>query len=145
MKQPKPHAIVRTTDAEIDAAIAKARVYDAYRPKAISATYRPADDKLVICLSSGVEVAIPRNLIQGLKTAPPSQVREVEVDDFGSALHWESLDLDHYVPSLLDGIFGTRAWMSKIGAQGGSARSEAKARAVRANGAKGGRPKKAAT
>jgi hypothetical protein len=49
------------------------------------------------------------------------------------------------MPGLLDGIFGTRAWMSRIGAQGGAVRSEAKARAVRANGAKGGRPKKAAT
>jgi hypothetical protein len=33
-------------------------------------------------------------------------------------------------------------YMAKIGKQGGSAKSEAKAEAVRANGRKGGRPRK---
>jgi hypothetical protein len=69
----------------------------------------------------------------------------IRASDAQIATRWEALDLDHSMPGLLDGIFGTRAWMSRIGAQGGSARSEAKARAVRANGAKVGRPKKAAT
>ena len=42
---------------------------------------------------------------------------------------------------LLAGVFGTRSWMAR---QAGQARSEAKAAAARANGAKGGRPRKVA-
>ena len=45
-------------------------------------------------------------------------------------------------PELIEGIFGNRQWMSLIGKKGGSARSEAKVRAVRESGRKGGRPKK---
>jgi len=59
-------------------------------------------------------------------------------------LHWESLDIDHYIPALIDGVFGTRAWMSELGKLGGTSRSKAKQTAARKNGRKGGRPRKAA-
>jgi len=45
------------------------------------------------------------------------------------------------VPGLLDGVFGTKSWMTHIGQKGGSAVSEAKLTAARINGAKGGRPR----
>jgi hypothetical protein len=133
---------VTTTDAEIDAAIANAKLYDRYRPKAVSATYRASDDRLVIELATGVEVAIPRKLMQGLENATPAQLFGVEVNNFGSALHWESLDVDHYVPDLIDGAFGTRKWMSELGRIGGTSRSAAKRKASRTNGLKGGRPRR---
>jgi hypothetical protein len=42
-------------------------------------------------------------------------------------------------------VFGTKTWMASImGARGGKVSSPAKAEAARANGAKGGRPKKQA-
>lgn len=63
-------------------------------------------------------------------------------DGEGYGLHWESLDVDFTVPGLLAGMFGTQSWMAR---QGGQARSDAKAAAARANGRKGGRPKKQAT
>lgn len=97
-----------TTDAEIDAAIAQARVYDRYRPKAVAAVYREPDDVIAITLATGVELSIPRRLLQGLESATPKELASVEIDDFGSALRWEKLDVDHYVPGLTDGIFGTR-------------------------------------
>lgn len=38
----------------------------------------------------------------------------------GLALHWPSLDAD--VPSLMQGVFGTKRWMAaQLGAAGGSA------------------------
>jgi len=50
-----------------------------------------------------------------------------------------------YVPALVSGIFGTRAWMTReLARAGGRKTSEAKTVAARANGAKGGRPRKAA-
>lgn len=130
-----------TTDAEIDAAIAYAKSYERYRPKAVAAEYRPQLDAVAITLATGVEILIPRRLLQGLESASPAVLAKVRVEDFGSALHWPKLDVDHYIPGLLDGVFGTRRWMSEIGRKGGSARSKAKARSSRANGRKGGRPR----
>ncbi len=137
----KTRARVTTTDAEIDAAIAQASVYEQYRPKAVAATYRAKDDVIAIKLATGVELVIPRKLMQGLEKADPRYVSKIEIDDFGSSLHWEALDVDHYVPGLIDGVFGTRKWMAAIGAVGGAARTDAKVRAARKNGRKGGRPR----
>lgn len=140
----KTKARVVTTDAEIDAAIAQANIYEMYRPKAVAAAYRAKDDTFAIKLATGVELAIPRRLLQGLADADPRLVAKVEIDDHGSALHWEALDVDHYVPGLIDGVFGTRKWMSECGKIGGLAKTPAKRAAARANGRKGGRPRKRA-
>ncbi|HTW84488.1 MAG TPA: DUF2442 domain-containing protein [Candidatus Sulfotelmatobacter sp.] len=131
---------IRTTEAQLEAALAKARDYDAVRPRALDVSYRDADDMVIMRLATGIEMAFPRQLLQGLENATPEQLRDVSIDDFGSSLHWNQLDVDHYVPGLIEGILGTRAWMSRIGKRGGSARSDVKAAAARENGAKGGRP-----
>jgi hypothetical protein len=69
----------------------------------------------------------------------------VEVDGAGFNLHWPSLDVDLYVPALVSGIFGTRAWMTKeLARRAGQAKSPAKAAAARRNGVRGGRPRKSA-
>ena len=138
----KTNAHIVTTDAEIDVAIAQARLYEQYRPKAVAAKYRPSADTIAITLASGVEIVIPRRLLQGLENATPAQLNDVAIVDARSGLHWESLDVDHYIPSLIEGIFGNRRWMSEIGKQGGARRSHAKTEAARENGRKGGRPRR---
>lgn len=140
----KTKARIGVTDAEIEAAIANGKVYDQYAPRAIKVTYRKDADTIVITLSTGVEVAIPRKLLQGLADAPAADVAKVTILGPGSTLFWESLDEAHGVEHLLRGVFGNRRWMSEIGKRGGSARTKAKARASRANGRKGGRPRKTA-
>ena len=51
-----------------------------------------------------------------------------------------------YIPALLEGFLGSKRWMAaRLGELGGKAKSAAKARASRANGRLGGRPKKVAT
>lgn len=50
--------------------------------------------------------------------------------------------MDFYLPSIVEGVFGNRRWMSEIGRLGGSARTNAKRAASRKNGKKGGRPRK---
>ena len=65
------------------------------------------------------------------------------IDGVGFNLHWPALDADLYVPALVAGVFGTRDWMAKEWARtAGSATSPTKAAAARANGAKGGRPRR---
>jgi hypothetical protein len=138
----KAKPLISTTDAEIDAAIARAAVYDERRPKVVAAGYRAKGDLIVIKLATGVEVAIPRRMMQGLESATRAQLSDVTIVGAQSGLHWEALDVDHYVPALIDGILGTRKWMATLGKTGGVSRSSTKAAAARANGRKGGRPRK---
>jgi hypothetical protein len=84
---------------------------------------------------------IPREDLQGLESATREQIAQVKIIGRGTGLHWEALDLDHYVPNLLRGIYGNRSWMAEIGRKGGSAKSVAKKKASRANGLQGGRPR----
>lgn len=84
-------------------------------------------------------------LLQDLADADPANLSEIEITPSGLGLHWPRLDADIYVPGLMQGVFGTRSWMAaQLGAAGGKASTKTKAAAARANGAKGGRPRKQA-
>jgi Protein of unknown function (DUF2442) len=137
-------ARVLATDTQIDQAIARARREEEGNIRVINATYRVRGDHVVLGLSTGVEVAIPRVLLQGLEGAKPQELRQIEIEGPGTGLHWPALEIDHYVPALLGGVFGTRQWMSELGKKGGRARSSVKAAASRRNGRRGGRPRKRA-
>lgn len=112
---------------------------------AVSARYDRRSGRVVVNLNTGVQIAFPSRLAEGLSTASPSDLSEVEISPTGLGLHWPNLDADVYVPALLQGIFGSRRWMAaQLGSSGGKARSRAKAEAARENGRKGGRPRKTA-
>jgi hypothetical protein len=49
---------------------------------------------VAITLATGVELAIPRQLLQGLDGATPAQLAGVEILGPGDSLHWESPDVD---------------------------------------------------
>jgi hypothetical protein len=129
---------VVTTDAEIDAAIART-ARDAPHV-AVGATFDSVADAIAIRFANGIDLRIPRGLIQGLRDATPGQLRQIQIDGPGTGLVWPALDVAHYIPGLVAGVFGTRQWMAAIGRRGGARRSKVKAAAARANGAKGGRP-----
>ncbi len=135
------HRVV-TTDAEIDAAIERAKLYEA-EPRVLRAEYQVGVDLIAVHFDNGMVVAFPRKLLQGLREATSAQLSEIEVLGPGTGLDWPQLDVQHYVPGLLRGVFGNRRWMAEIGRSGGLATSPAKAAAARRNGAKGGRPKSA--
>lgn len=112
---------------------------------AVSARYDQGGERLIIGLDSGVEIAVPIALLEGLDDASPTNLAEIEISPAGLGLHWPRLDADVHVPSLLQGIFGSNSWMARqLGASGGKARSPAKASASRENGKKGGRPRQTA-
>lgn len=108
--------------------------------RAVTAAYDKRTQRLVIELTNGVLVQIPAKLVQGLADASPQERTAVTLSPQGTALHWETLDADFSVSSLLAGVFGTRVWMAEVGRKGGRAKSAVKAAAARANGQKGGRP-----
>lgn len=127
------------TDKQIDTALARGRAAASSEPRAASARYDRRLERIVVELTNGCTFAFPPRLAQGLEEATEDELSEVEVLGAGYALHWETLDADFTVPGLLAGIFGTRAYMAR---HAGRATSPAKAAAARANGAKGGRPRK---
>jgi hypothetical protein len=99
--------------------------------------------RIVVKLNTGLEMAFPPELAEGLQGAGEDALAEIEIAPSGLGLHWPKLDADLYVPGLMQGVFGSRRWMAReLGARGGRARSSAKIDAARANGRKGGRPKK---
>ena len=128
------------TDAEIDAALERGRRLQAQEPRASAARFDPRTGKITLDLTNGCTFTFPARLIQGLEGAVDADLAPVELLPQGRGLHWEVPDVDISVPGLVNGIFGTRAYMARIA---GRSRSPAKAAASRANGAKGGRPRKA--
>lgn len=112
---------------------------------AVSARYDRRTARIVVNLNTGVQIAFPPRLAEGLAGANPTDLAEIEISPAGLGLHWPKLDADVYVPALLQGVLGSKNWMAaQLGATGGQARSRAKAAAARENGRKGGRPRKVA-
>ena len=131
------------TDEEIDAATQRGEILNAARPKAIAARYDAARDLVEIALGDGTFFSFPPRLTQALADAAPGQLTEIEVVGAGTGLHFPTIDADLYIPALVEGVFGSKAWMaSRMGQEGGRARSDRKTAAARANGKLGGRPRK---
>ena len=113
---------------------------------AVAARYDRRRSRVVVALNTGVELAFPTRLAEGLADASPESLADIEISPAGLGLHWPRLDADLYVPAFLKGVFGSKAWMaSQLGAEGGRSRTIAKVAASRENGRKGGRPRKVAT
>ena len=89
-------------------------------------------------------MAIPRRMVPGLDRAATSVLQSVSISPAGDALSWRSVEVDVYVPGLIERTFGTRLLAAASGRRGGRRKSKAKAAAARMNGAKGGRPRKRA-
>jgi hypothetical protein len=128
-------------DDQIDAALARGEAARLAEPRAASARYDRQLDRVIIDLTNGCTFAFPPRLAQGLETATADELAQVEVLGTGSGLHWEALDADLSVSGLLAGLLGSAAHTAR---RAGRATSTAKAAAARANGAKGGRPRRSA-
>lgn len=135
------HKVV-TTDAQIEAALeqAKSRPND---PRAKSVEHISSLNLLIVQLTNGRRLVLPIEDVQGLGNATPEQLQNVQLLGHGAGISFPGLDIDLYVPALVEGIYGNRRWMAQLGQKGGSAKSAAKRRAAQSNGARGGRPKKA--
>ncbi len=131
-------------DALMAEAEERGRKVTTHEPRAITARYDAESGRVMVELANGCGFAFPARAVQGLETAADEEIADIEVLGLGLGLHWERLDVDASVPGLLAGLFGTKAWLDRQrAANAGAARSAAKSTAARANGAMGGRPRKA--
>jgi hypothetical protein len=125
------------TRAQFKAARKRGAAAVARGPVARAARYDARRALIVISLEGGCEFSFPTALADGLADAPRSRLAKIEISPNGLGLHWPQLDADLYIPTLIEGAFGSRRWMQQIGELGGSARSADKAKASRENGKRG--------
>ena len=127
------------SDAEYEAANKVGAKMMKRGPIVVFAAYDAASRTLLMTFANGTALTTPVDNIQALADADDNDLALVEIASLGLGLHWPRLAADVWVPDLLEGVIGTRAWLA---ARGGAAKSQAKAAAARRNGQKGGRPKK---
>ena len=111
-------------------------------PRAEAVSFDQEQDAIAVRLVGGVTLLLPIAMIPELADASPKQLRTVYAGWQGEAISLDELDIDISVPGLLQNLLGTLS-AAAIGSRGGQARTAAKARAARANGKRGGRPRKA--
>ncbi|HXR39936.1 MAG TPA: DUF2442 domain-containing protein [Terracidiphilus sp.] len=134
---------VMTTDAEIEAALERAKLHG-NDPCAQTVEHIPRLNLLIVGLSNGRRLVLPIEDLQGLGRATHKQIQNYELLGHGTGISFPEIDVDLYVPALIEGVYGNRRWMAELGKKGGRAKTEAKRLAAKANGAKGGRPKRTA-
>ncbi|MGZ8362248.1 MAG: DUF2442 domain-containing protein [Caulobacteraceae bacterium] len=101
-------------------------------PRAVEAHYDARSGRIVVRLSTGLDIGFDPRSAQGLETAGVDDLREVEITPSGLGLHFPRADADIYLPALIDGHFGSKAWERRV----------SRVEASRRNGKLGGRPKK---
>ena len=111
---------------------------------AVSARYDRRIARVVVTLSSSLQIAFTPRSTQGLECALPTELMDIEVTPSGLGVHFPKIDADVYLPALLEGCLGTRSWMSSLGGERTMSKftSVAKAAAARENGKLGGRPRR---
>ena len=98
-------------------AIRRGREKLANSPKAEKVKYQAKTKRLVIDLQNGVTLFIPTRLIQIFQNADDAEIADVEIVLNGLYLRWKRLDEDLSVPNLVNGIFGTKAWMKELSSE----------------------------
>jgi hypothetical protein len=128
---------------ELRAANAAGRSLLKQYPTALRAHYEPKIGQVIITLNTGLQFLLDPAKTQGLQDASRAELKEIEIVGPGLGVYFPKLDVDIYIPGLLEGHLGSKKWAaSQLGKAGGSAKSKDKAAASRSNGKLGGRPRK---
>ena len=134
------------SDSELTHQIADAESAGAaavqHEPRAKAARYLAASRQLIVELSNGCAFMLPVDQVPALTGAADQDLVEIEILGKGAGLHWEKLNADLSIASLMLDILGCQTGLRELARRGGSVSTPAKAAAARINGAKGGRPKK---
>jgi len=125
-------------DRQNEAAIRAAREADRIEPRASAVRYDPRKGLILVDLRSGFAFGFPPERIAGLTGSSAKELSTVRISPSGDGLHWEELDVHVSLTGLMSEALNLREWAPRIM---GQTTSEAKARASRLNGLKGGRPR----
>jgi hypothetical protein len=136
----------RITDAEYAAALAAGGAKAETEIRAQAVRYVPDRDAIEIVTTQNAGFLIPRQWIGALQEVPTEDLARLEIWPDGSAIALEDRDIHISVHGLMTAILPAmlppRAVAAIFASRGGKATSEAKRGSARANGRKGGRPRK---
>jgi len=132
---------ISTTAAEMQEAIKIGRERDRTATKIVAASYERGRDAIVVELSTGAILSVPKSAIPGFAKATPSAFADLEITAGREGLWSDSID-DGVLLEQLIVIAAGKEIVGFLGAQiNASKTSPARASASRANGLKGGRPR----
>ncbi|MGA8615497.1 MAG: DUF2442 domain-containing protein [Xanthobacteraceae bacterium] len=135
---------ILTSQAEMARAVAAARRREKGATKIRHARYDVRGDAVVSELSTGSILAVPRRIIPGFAGARPAVLTDLEITPGNEGLWSDNADDGVLLEQLVVLAAGERT-VGAIGARiNASKKSPARAAASRANGTKGGRPRKSA-
>lgn len=122
-----------------EAAVREGREADRIEPRASAVRYDAGRGLILVELRSGFAFGFPPERVRGLEAGSSEQLAAVRVSPSGDGLHWDALEVDVSLTGLMADALNLREWAPRYM---GQTRSEAKARAARLNGLKGGRPRR---
>jgi Zinc carboxypeptidase len=140
MTAKKQRGRILTTRTEMQRAAQAARAREKTATKIRAVRYDRGDDNVVVDLSTGATLAVPRLLIPGFAQAAPRALTDLTINPGGESVWSDAADDGALLEQLLEIAAGTDLLKVINGRISGRRRSAAKADASRANGAKGGRP-----
>ena len=123
-------------DNQIDAVIARSAEQNLFEPKACEVFSDRQSKEIVIYFDNGCKFEYPILLLQGVCNLTDDEIADVKLTPAGWDVTWENADFDFGVNELVQGIFGTKAWMKEIAARRSCSRSQKKQVASRTNGKK---------
>jgi hypothetical protein len=85
---------------------------------AVAARYDRHASRIVVSLNTGVQLAVPVRLVEGLAGASAEDLAEIEIRPAGLGLHWPKLDADVYTSAparrfWLKTLDGRAAWRDR--------------------------------
>lgn len=85
----------------------------------MSARYDRRLGRVVISLSSKVDVMFAPQAAEGFGKATPAELEKIEIPPSGFGIHFPKLDADLYLPALLEGFWGRGSgWPEPVPSQG---------------------------
>ncbi len=127
-----------TDERKNTVALREAQEADRVEPRADAVTFDPRQGLVLINLRGGWVFGFPPEQVDGLENATPTQIANIRLSPSADGIHWDDLDVDVSLTGLMARALHLQEWAPRIM---GQIRSEAKARAARKNGLKGGRPR----
>ena len=101
------HMVLETTDEEIEAALERAE-NKPDEPQILEAAYRagPGHEFLMLRLSDGRRLLIPREELGELRETTVEQAKELFIVPSGTGIWWPQLDDGLYLPDFLERRWG---------------------------------------
>lgn len=129
------------SDSQYQAALERGR-QELAAPHAIDARFDRVGRKLTIVFSNGLEVSLRPEVSEFLREHADADLSNPYVTPGGDGLIFEAADIAVSIPGLISQLLPENIARKKMASALGSRTSERKSEAARANGAKGGRPKR---